>query len=53
MIKQKAQGVLSKDEVEIRKLLERWSKAVRDGDRIGIRTDHVPDILMFDVAPLA
>jgi ketosteroid isomerase-like protein len=51
MSKNKAQGVLSKDEVDIRKLIERWAKAVRDGDRTGICTDHVPDILMFDVPP--
>ncbi len=51
MTKKKAQGVLSKDEVDIRKLIERWAKAVRDGDRTGIRTAHVPDILMFDVPP--
>ena len=47
--KKKTQGVLSKDELDIRKLIELWAKAVRDGDRTGIRTDHVPDILMFDV----
>jgi uncharacterized protein (TIGR02246 family) len=49
MTKKKAQGVLSKDEVDIRKLIERWAKAVRDGDWTGIRQDHAPDILMFDV----
>jgi uncharacterized protein (TIGR02246 family) len=49
--KKKTQGVLSRDEVDIRKLIELWAKAVRDGDRTGIRTDHVPDILMFDVPP--
>ena len=43
--------MLSKDEVDIRKLIERWAKAVRDGDRTGICADHVPDILMFDVPP--
>jgi uncharacterized protein (TIGR02246 family) len=51
MTRKKAQGVLSKDEVDIRKLIERWAKAVRDGDRTGICEDHVPDILMFDVPP--
>jgi uncharacterized protein (TIGR02246 family) len=50
MTKKKAQ-VFSKDEVDICKLIERWAKAVRDGDRTGISTDHVPDILMFDVPP--
>jgi ketosteroid isomerase-like protein len=51
MTKNKAQGVLSKDEVDIQRLIERWAKAVRDGNRTGIRKDHVPDILMFDVPP--
>jgi uncharacterized protein (TIGR02246 family) len=39
----------SADEQEIRALIERWSQAVRDEDRSGIRADHDPDILMFDV----
>src|SRR5215216_2611900 len=39
------------DELEIRALIERWSKAVRDQDRTGIRKDHDADILMFDVPP--
>jgi uncharacterized protein (TIGR02246 family) len=41
----------SKDEAEIRALIERWAKAVRDQDRTAIRADHDPDILMFDVPP--
>jgi ketosteroid isomerase-like protein len=51
MTKKTAQGALTKDEVDIQKLIERWAKAVRDGDRAGIRKDHIPDILMFDVPP--
>jgi len=51
MTKNKAEGVLSKDETDIQKLIELWAKAVRDGDRTGIRKDHVSDILMFDVPP--
>jgi uncharacterized protein (TIGR02246 family) len=39
----------SSNEQEIRALIERWSQAVRDEDRAGIRADHDPDILMFDV----
>jgi uncharacterized protein (TIGR02246 family) len=39
------------DEVELRALIARWSKAVRDQDLAGIRADHDPDILMFDVPP--
>jgi uncharacterized protein (TIGR02246 family) len=37
------------EEGEIRALIERWSRAVRDQDMEGIRADHDPDILMFDV----
>jgi ketosteroid isomerase-like protein len=36
---------------EIRTLIARWSKAVRDQNMAGIRADHDPDILMFDVPP--
>src|SRR6202012_148043 len=39
------------NEVELRELIARWSKAVRDQDLAGIRADHDPDILMFDVPP--
>jgi uncharacterized protein (TIGR02246 family) len=39
------------DENEIFSLVERWSKAVRDGDRAAIRQDHDANILMFDVPP--
>jgi uncharacterized protein (TIGR02246 family) len=39
------------DEVELRELIARWSKAVRDQDLAGIRANHDPDILMFDVPP--
>src|SRR5215475_6243146 len=39
------------DERELRDLIARWSKAVRDQDLAGIRADHDPDILMFDVPP--
>ena len=41
----------SKNEIEIRALIERWAKAVRDEDRAAIRADHDPGILMFDVPP--
>jgi len=49
-----AEGVqipTSTEQREIRALIERWSKAVRDQDMEGIRADHDPDILMFDVPP--
>ena len=39
------------DEAEIRGLIERWAKAVREEDRPAIRADHDPGILMFDVPP--
>jgi len=41
----------SRDESEIRALIERWARAVREEDRAIIRHDHDPDILMFDVPP--
>jgi uncharacterized protein (TIGR02246 family) len=41
----------SSDEAEIRGLIERWAKAVRDEDRVAIRADHDDDVLMFDVPP--
>jgi ketosteroid isomerase-like protein len=39
------------DETEILALFERWSKAVREGNRARIRQDHDANILMFDVPP--
>jgi ketosteroid isomerase-like protein len=47
----KSQSAASKDEAEIRTLIERWAKAVREEDRAAIRADHDDDILMFDVPP--
>jgi uncharacterized protein (TIGR02246 family) len=41
----------SNDEADIRALIERWAKAVREEDRAAIRADHDPAILMFDVPP--
>jgi ketosteroid isomerase-like protein len=37
------------EESEIRGLIERWSKGVRDQNRAAIRQDHDTEILMFDV----
>jgi ketosteroid isomerase-like protein len=45
------QRAASKDEVEIRGLIERWARAVREENREAIRADHDPGILMFDVPP--
>jgi uncharacterized protein (TIGR02246 family) len=39
------------DETELRALIARWSKAVREEDLTAIQADHDPDILMFDVPP--
>lgn len=39
------------DETEIRDLIARWSKAVRDENLAAIRADHDPNMLMFDVPP--
>jgi len=39
------------DEAQIRALIERWAKAVREENRAAIRLDHDSDILMFDVPP--
>jgi uncharacterized protein (TIGR02246 family) len=39
------------DEAEVRALIGRWSNAVREQDLAGIRADHDPEILMFDVPP--
>ena len=44
-------GRAASEEAEIRALIARWAKAVRDEDRAGIRADHDPDLLMFDVPP--
>ncbi len=41
----------SANEIEIRKIIDDWAKAVRNQDDAGIRKDHDPDILMFDVPP--
>jgi uncharacterized protein (TIGR02246 family) len=42
---------MTTDEQEIRHLIARWAKAVRDEDRAAIRADHAEDVLMFDVPP--
>ena len=42
---------LGADEAAIRELIAQWAKAVRDEDLEGLRANHAPDILMFDVPP--
>ena len=49
MAAEAGQSPASNDEREIRALIQRWSKAVRDQNMDGIRADHDPDILLFDV----
>lgn len=41
----------SKDEMDIRTLIERWAKAVREKNIAGIRVDHHSEMLMFDAPP--
>jgi uncharacterized protein (TIGR02246 family) len=43
--------ILTNDEKELRDLIDRWAKAVRDEDSEGIRANHDPEMLMFDVPP--
>jgi ketosteroid isomerase-like protein len=51
MTNQGRQEPASQDEMDIRALIERWAKAVREENRAGIRADHDSEILMFDVPP--
>jgi uncharacterized protein (TIGR02246 family) len=44
-------GHLSEDEAALQELIAQWAKAVREEDLPGIRANHDPDILMFDVPP--
>lgn len=44
---------MTRDETEIRSLIEGWAKAVRAKDMEGVLANHTADIVMFDVpAPL-
>ena len=38
-------------EAEIRDVIERWAKAVREQDLDGVLAEHAKDIVMFDVPP--
>jgi len=51
MTNERLQDTSSKDEMDIRALIERWAQAVREENRAGIRADHDSDMLMFDVPP--
>jgi uncharacterized protein (TIGR02246 family) len=39
------------DEQEVRELIERWARSVRERDLDGVMRDHAEDIVMFDVVP--
>ncbi|HEY2470379.1 MAG TPA: nuclear transport factor 2 family protein [Terracidiphilus sp.] len=41
----------SNSEAEINDLFSRWASAVQAEDFAGIRANHAPDILMYDVPP--
>ena len=42
---------MADDETQIRALIERWARAVHDGDLGDVLADHSDDIVMFDVPP--
>lgn len=39
------------DSQHIREMIERWARAVHDGDMSAVLQDHAADIVMFDVPP--
>jgi uncharacterized protein (TIGR02246 family) len=39
------------NEAQVRELIERWAKAVHEGDLETVLADHSDDIVMFDVPP--
>jgi uncharacterized protein (TIGR02246 family) len=42
---------MTDNETQIRALIERWARAVHDGDLDVVLADHADDIVMFDVPP--
>ncbi|WP_314175365.1 YybH family protein [Streptomyces winkii] len=42
---------MADDETHIRELIERWAKAVHEGDMDAVLAAHADDIVMFDVPP--
>ncbi|MGW2563500.1 YybH family protein [Streptomyces sp. NPDC001514] len=42
---------MADDTTQIRALIERWARAVHEGDIDGVLADHADDIVMFDVPP--
>jgi ketosteroid isomerase-like protein len=41
----------SKEEAQIRKLIDNWVNALRAKDLDGLMSHYAPDILTFDIAP--
>jgi uncharacterized protein (TIGR02246 family) len=44
---------MAEEETSVRTLIERWVKAVHEGDMEVVIADHSDDIVMFDVPPPA
>lgn len=42
---------MTRGEIEIRAVIENWTKAVRARDLDSVLANHAPDIVMFDVPP--
>jgi len=42
---------MTDQEAAVRALFDHWAQSVRDENLEGIRADHDPDMLMFDVPP--
>ena len=42
---------MTDDETQIRSLIERWARAVHEGDLAAVLADHAEDIVMYDVPP--
>jgi ketosteroid isomerase-like protein len=42
----------TRNEAEVRRVIEEWARAVSSGDRAGILARHAKDVLMFDFAEI-
>jgi uncharacterized protein (TIGR02246 family) len=42
---------MTQDDQQVRELIERWARAVHEGDLATVVADHADDIVMFDVPP--
>ena len=45
------QNDVTRDEAEIRRVMESWAKAIRGKDVEALVTHYTPDVLVFDLAP--